>query len=263
MERSELQSPDRPGSAAVPAATGGRHAGIQTGMPPLRYRPIWNVQQKAIAMSACEPAGDMGGQTASGEVQCALLRHMLLNIGASTSRDGVPTICLPARHAVLSGTATRAAFVEICDGIAPERHATLLWEIAETPEDVGERTLFSMVATLKPFGRAVFLRSRLTEGEFDIPAAVGVHSIGIDLAETMAPESEIVLLLEKFADRAHRSGLRCHAHGLATSSLSLAAMSCGFDYLSGDAIAEAAPAPAPVRPFDAESLFLRTSVPRG
>jgi hypothetical protein len=225
--------------------------------PPLRYRPIWNVQQKAIGMSAVEPAGGIGALAASGEAQGALLRRVLRDTEPVANRDGIPTICLPAHHAVLSAPAPRAGFVEICDGVGPERRAALLWEIVEAPDDVSERTLFSMVATLKPFGRAVFLRSRLAESEFDIPAAVGVHSIGVDLAMTATAESEIVPLLEKFADRAHRSGLRCHAHGLATSSLSLAAMSCGFDYLSGDAIAEVGRAPATVRPFDAESLFLR------
>ena len=117
--------------------------------------------------------------------------------------------------------------------------------------------LFSMVSTLRPYGRAIFLRSRLAEADFGIPAAVGVHSIGIDIAAIAEPEAEIASRLEKFAENAHRSGLRCHVHGLSTSSLSLAAVSSGFDYLAGDAIAPCADAPWGVQPFDAESLFLR------
>ena len=123
--------------------------------------------------------------------------------------------------------------------------------------DISERMLFSMVSTLRPYGRAIFLRSRLAEADFGIPAAVGVHSIGIDIAAIAEPEAEIASRLEKFAENAHRSGLRCHVHGLSTSSLSLAAVSSGFDYLAGDAIAPCADAPWGVQPFDAESLFLR------
>ncbi len=182
---------------------------------------------------------------------------MLADIDRSTRREGAGAVCLPAHPAILSDAAARSTFVAACETIAPALRSTLLWEICGAPGDISERMLFSMVSTLRPYGRAIFLRSRLAEADFDIPAAVGVHSIGIDIGTIAEPEAEIASRLEKFAENAHRSGLRCHVHGLPSSSLSLAAVSSGFDYLAGDAIAACAAAPWGVRPFDAESLFLR------
>lgn len=258
-----MPDPYRPARPAAPAGAStpgsrGPVAGVAAPAAPLRYRPIWNVRQKAIGLYLCEADG--GGFDAASTAEstgCGLLRRMLADIDRTTRREGAGAVCIPAHPAILSDAASRGAFVAACETIAPALRGTLLWEISCAPGDISERMLFSMVSTLKPYGRAIFLRSRLAETDFGIPAAVGVHSIGIDLGAIAEPEAEIAVRLEKFADNAHRSGLRCHVHGLPTSSLSLAAVSSGFDYLAGDAIAACADAPWGVQPFDAESLFLR------
>jgi hypothetical protein len=235
-----------------------------TAEPRLSYRPIWNVQQKAMAIYLCElspaPAGPAEaaapGHATLGRADNRLLHRAIAGIERMPPRRNVGSLSIPVHHATLTNAACRNAFAAQCGAIAPALRALLVWEIVGTPPDAGERDLFSMVSTLKPYGRAIFLRSRLAKVDFDIPAAVGVHSIGIDLGETMESETRVAARLEKFAEKAHRAGLRSHVHGLTTSSMSLAAVSSGFHYLSGDAICASAEAPWGVLPFDAERLFL-------
>jgi hypothetical protein len=230
-----------------------------TGESRLSYRPIWNVQQKAMAIYLCELSPASGGPrepAATGRADCRLLRGAVADIERMKLRQSAGSVSIPVHHATLANAARRDAFAAQCDAIAPALRALLVWEIAGMPPDAGERDLFSMVSMLKPYGRAIFLRSRLAKADFDTPAAVGVHSIGVDLGETTESETRIAARLEKFAENAHRSGLRSHVHGLTTSSMSLAAVSSGFHYLSGDAICASAAAPWGVLPFDAERLFL-------
>lgn len=230
--------------------------------PRISYRPIWNVQQKAMAIYLCEPRPDpsAASEPATGR-DTRLLDRALADIDRMSRHQGdggpgVGSVSIPVHHATLTNAASRDQFAARCAAIAPALRALLVWEITGTPEDAGERDLFAMVSALKPYGRAIFLRRNLTGTDFDIPAAVGVHSIGADLGGATESETSIAARLDKFADAAHRAGLRSHVHGLTTSSLSLAAVSSGFHYLSGDAVCASTEAPWGVLPFDAERLFL-------
>lgn len=269
-------STDHPKLAPTPGRTEPRprsgppsHAAGDPPAPALRYRPIWNVQQKMMNLHLCEPAAPMAGHdpAAAGRADRHLLAQVLRDMQGGMEpagpERGAASVCLPVQHTTLTDPAARAAFLAACDSVPDGLRELLVWEIVGLPEDAGERSLFSMVSTLRPHGRAVFLRSRLDRAEFGIPAAVGVHSVGPDLAEAGAPESDAVRQLERFAECAHGAGLRCHAHGLATSSVTLAAFSCGFDYLAGTAICELRATPWQVRPFDAENLFLGRHLPGG
>lgn len=237
------------------AADGPEAAPPPTPGTPVSYRPIWNVQQKAIAIHLCEPGPGAAGRDAR------LLDHAVADIERMSRRQGeggpgVGSVSIPVHHATLTDAARRDEFAARCAAIAPALRALLVWEIIGTPENAGERDLFAMVSTLKPYGRAIFLRRDLAGTDFGIPAAVGVHSVGADLGAATDSEASIAARLDKFADAAHRAGLRSHVHGLTTSSLSLAAVSSGFHYLSGAAVCPSTELPWGVLPFDAERLFL-------
>lgn len=271
MKPSEAAGPDVPVNdreSDLPPPLSGAGLSGPTGLR-LSYRPIWNVQQKAMAIHLCEPSPvptRPNGPAAAARADCRLLRHAIADIDRLSRRQGggaagVGSLSIPVHHATLTNPARRGAFAAQCDGISSELRALLVWEIAGTPPAAGERELFSMVSTLRPYGRAIFLRSRLGTTDFDIPAAVGVHSIGIDLGGVTESETQIAAQLEKFAENAHRAGLRCHVHGLTTSSMCLAAVSSGFHYLSGDAVCASAETPwGGLQPFDAEQLFLHRHV---
>lgn len=236
--------------AAPPPAPGSR----------ISYRPIWNVQQKAVAIYLCEPGPATTAEPATRR-DARLLDRALADIQRMSrhqgdSGPGVGSVSIPVHHATLTNAASRDEFAARCATIAPASRALLVWEITGTPDEAGERDLFAMVSTLKPYGRAIFLRRALDGTDFDIPAAVGVHSVGTDLGGATGSEASIAARLDKFADAAHRAGLRSHVHGLTTSSLSLAAVSSGFHYLSGDAVCASTEVPWGVLPFDAERLFL-------
>jgi hypothetical protein len=238
--------------------------------PPLRYRPVWNVRQKVIGLYRCDrPVSPIGGAIEAGDPEAAgradgmVLTQVLADIGQFTAEHDIGSVCLPLHHATLTHAATRDAFVALCGAIPAALRGALVWEITDMPQDTCERSLFSIVSTIKPFARAIFVRSRLEESDFEIPAAVGVHSVGLDLGETAETETHILSLLGRFAETAHRAGLRCHVHGAATSSIALAAVSAGFDYLAGDAISGTVAAPGDIRPFDTENLFLNKQAGAG
>jgi hypothetical protein len=226
---------------------------------PLRYQPIWNVQQKAISIYFGESAAptDLGADGDPERLGCAdreLLRHALVDIAAAARHRDVGSVCVPLHYATLANAGPRGALLALCDTIPADLRVLLVWEIVAPPETIWENTLFPLVSTIKPYGRAIFMRHALDQTDFDVPAAVGVHSVGIDLRDVVDSETRCVGQLQQFAKRAHALGLRCHIHGLTTSSMSLTAIGAGFDYVAGPAICGSTEAPWGVLPYDAESL---------
>jgi hypothetical protein len=227
---------------------------------PLRYQPIWNVQQKAISIYFGEPAaaaevGAGANPERLGRADRELLRHVLVDIDAAARHRDVGSVCVPVHYATLANAGSRGELLALCDTIPADLRVLLVWEIVGLPEAIWENALFPLVSTIKPYARAIFMRHALDQTDFDVPAAVGVHSVGIDLRDVVDSETDCVGRLEQFAKRAHALGLRCHIHGLVTSSMSLTAIGAGFDYVAGPAISGSIEAPWGVLPYDAESLI--------
>lgn len=228
----------------------------------LGYQPIWNVQQKAISIYFGEPIPAEDGASAVdpehvGRTDCQVLSRVLADIATATERQDMGSVCVPIHGATLANAGPRGELVALCDTIPAELRAQLVWEIVGLPDGIWENALFSVVSTIKPYGRAIFMRRALDQMEFDVPAAVGVHSVGIDLRDVVGSETDCAGRLKAFAESAHALGLRCHVHGLATSSMSLTAIGAGFDYVAGPAIFAGTEVPWGVLPYDTESLFQR------
>lgn len=243
----------------------------ETGAAVLRYQPIWSVHQRSVGTYLCEltagdgdavapePAGDAAPALLA-RLDRLILRQALDAVAAGTAAGMSGALCVPVHYPALADAGPRREFAGLCGGIAPEAQALLVWEMVGVPEGTLENPLFAMASVVRPHGRSLFMRGPLDTGSFDIAAAIGIHSIGVDLRRVEEPETRLLQPLSKFAERAHGVGLRCHAHGLATSSLGLAAIAAGFDYVSGAAISESTETPWGVLPYDAESLFLHKYV---
>jgi len=230
--------------------------------PSLAYQPIWNVRQKAISIYLGEPAPLHAGANATdpediGRADRQVLSRVLADIATAAKRQDMGSVCVPIHGATLANAGPRAELVALCATIPAELRSQLIWEIVGLPAGIWENALFSVVSTIKPYGRAIFMRRALDQTEFDVPAAVGVHSVGVDLRDVVGSETDRAGRMKVFAENAHALGLRCHVHGLATSSMSLTAIGAGFDYVAGPAISAGTKAPWGVLPYDAECLFRR------
>ena len=250
---------DMPRTSQAPAGDAAASARLV-----LRYQPIWNVQQRAIGIHCAEPVPAAGQHWADGrgcgEIDRQILCQVLADAGG---RHDVGSICLPVQFAGLATASPRNALLGACEAIPAGLRDLLVWEITGLPETVGETQLFSVVSAIQPYGRAIFLQRELEQAEFDVLAAIGIHSVGTDLRRAAGSETLCAGRLERFAERAHTLGLRCHVHGLASRSLSLTAIGAGFDYLAGPAIAGTVDMPWAVIPYDVESLLLRNVISAG
>lgn len=236
-----------------------------------RYWPIWSFQQKALGIYFCQMmvkhgSDSMPAETALlrepdltllGQLDRTVLRRAVVDLEAAAQMQMASAVCVPVHFSALASAATRREFMSFCNSISPKIRSMLVWEIVDVPAGLWENSIFSIVSMLKPFSRAIFIRRAIDESDFGVLGAVGLHSVGLDLRCLANTETQILPLLNRFADRAHRSGLRCHVHGLTTSSLCLLAISAGFDYVSGPEVCESTETPWGILPFDAERLFLR------
>ncbi len=243
----------------------------EPGAPVLRFQPIWSVHQKAVGTYLCEMIASGGEPIAArlpgdaepsllGRLDRLVLRRALTAIDAAAGSEVSGAVCIPVHYRALADAGLRQEFAALCNSIAPEARSLLVWEMVGVPDGTLENPLFSMASIVKPHGRSLFIRCDLDSSAFEISAAIGIHSIGVDLHGTDQSETSMLQLLSRFAEQAHGVGLRCHAHGLGTSSLGLAAIANGFDYVSGTAISDHTEMPWGILPYDAESLFLHKFV---
>lgn len=235
-----------------------------------RYWPLWSFQQKALGIYSCQMMIQHGADSVPaesalphepdlallGQLDRAVLRRAVLDLETAAQMQMASAVCVPVHFNALASASPRRAFISLCNSISPKIRPMLIWEIVDVPVGLWENSIFPIVSMLRPFGRAIFIRRAIDELDFEVLGAVGLHSVGLDLRCPAGSEAQLLPLLNRFAERAHRAGLRCHVHGLTTSSLCLLAISAGFDYVSGPGVCESTEIPWGILPFDAEKLFL-------
>jgi hypothetical protein len=75
------------------------------------------------------------------------------------------------------------------------------------------------------------------------------------LWRTKLSQATLIEKLPQFAERANRQGLRTYVHGLSSTAMATAAITAGFDYVDGDAVATIADTPSDAYPFTVENLY--------
>lgn len=244
------------------------------------YLPIWHVSKQTIGAHLCQLSLEHKSKQISylsilkddidielaNMIDKILCRKANEDLKESALEDGMNIISVPVHYSTLAKLGSQREFQMLCRHIPRELRGLWLWEIVKAPIDSWRSHLPPAVATVKPFGRMIFVRVDLFRTDFsDVMRnlrhlrSAGVHAVGLDLNDLSAPESVLIELLERFSDGTREHGLKCYAHGLTSMSLITAAVCAGYDHLSGQAIAEPVDSLQGIQPTPVQTMYLKRS----
>jgi hypothetical protein len=138
----------------------------------------------------------------------------------------------------------RQAYLANCTNLADACRSHIVWEICAKTSGLLDTQLLPAVSTLRPYGRSIIVCGDLPPACFRQMAAMGVHAMGLNLAEVAGGEREAMRKLELLAAHASTHRMRAIAHDCHKVSVTAAAICAGMEYLDGDAIAPLVSDPA-------------------
>ena len=234
-----------------------------------RYQPLWHVPHQLINAYECRVGLKCGSRVLYGDallppdaepavvgaLDRLVLRKAVEDVHTLVEERRRNVVVVPVHHGTLTGGTVRREYLAVCNAIASDLRPYIVFEIVDPIIGFIASHIPPAVSLLRPFSRAVLLRLNLDHPRFEDFLNVGLHSIGVDVADSTLPETELIRKLELFRARADRFGLRCHVHGTKSVSLTTASVCAGFEYVAGDAVAGTIDRPGGVHSYDIERFY--------
>ena len=210
------------------------------------YRPMWDAVRGVISRYVCCPR--LGGNIdheilppqwlpqLAPELDLRLLADVqttLRELHANRFRFAAYSL---VHFETLASTRHRLRYAEACKRLEAEMQRYFCLEMVGVPIGVPSARLFEIAAACRSQCQSLSLRTDLRFGGFDAVRDAGIRAVGIDLARDPRPESQLMLDLSLFAERAEKHGLVTYAHGVRSRSLALAAVTAGFAFLDGEPV---------------------------
>ncbi|OHC76183.1 MAG: hypothetical protein A3G18_00730 [Rhodospirillales bacterium RIFCSPLOWO2_12_FULL_58_28] len=238
----------------IPAAAPPPASRMVLADPEFRYYPLWDVRGNDVFCYLCEPLWDVGGGEFLSEdslpglftdplrilaLDLEALRKAVAQIEDAISRYGVMQILAPVHFQTLADAGNGKSYINLCKKLVWSVLDYVFFEIVKPPALLDRTAVEEAVSLVKPYGGGVMLRVEPGFDGFDMVPADAVLSLGMDFRGGGRDEREVMAELKRFAGKASECGVRSHAHGLETITLSAAAVSAGFDYVGSEDLAQA------------------------
>lgn len=234
------------------------------------FVPMWNVKHSAITTFTCVPVAlDLdGGLTAKGEdIRAEANTELLFNLDllcvekVSQEHRRLLKIRRPAilsiqvHFSTLANKAQREILVERAKQMPAGAHNRTIFEVLSLPEGIPDSRLSELIWPLKPISRSIIGCFSLHRRHFLGYHAAGLHAVGYDLSIELGSEKSINREMDQFVASANKMSLKTYVHGIRSSSLNMAAISSGFDYLDGQSLAAATDEVSGVTPLSLYDLY--------
>ncbi len=238
-----------------------------------RFLPIWRVPGHMLTgylvqvyqldskgtVLATDPLGGEPGSAPDPDhinrLDLPMLAQAIVSLEDMEQSGRRAVVFLPVHYQTLARPRFRRLFLEMLSRLTETTRRLLVMELVDLPTDLAVSRLDDLVRQLRPFCRAVVARVPLGRRDFRPWRSLGLHAVGADVRAFAGPEADLMKSMDGLLDAAAPFGFKTYAHGLTTRSLTVAAITSGFEYIAGPAIAPPVPAPGGVRDFQARDLY--------
>lgn len=234
-----------------------------------QFMPAWHVTKRVVSTYWFELIVRENGEVlpddavlpADGDPAslATIDRVMLLTVLNAMQKSHVSRkrsiVCIPVHHTTLNATGRMQAYLSVCRRIPNELRRYIVWELVGPQGGAWHSQLFTVVAALRPYGRAVLLRDSLDNPMFSTLKGLGVFGVGVDLSGAGQREGTMLRKLDKFIEKANEIGLRTYIRHCPSLSAASYAVGAGVDYLDGHVIAAPVDQPMGIRPFGVHQLY--------
>jgi hypothetical protein len=229
-----------------------------------KFIPLWDAQKEAITTSYCVSTVDQGaaeGLGVAGRVRFEIaltvsrLRRATSVLAAHFASGDRFLVAIPVTYDVLSSPVGRMEVFTVCRSLAAELRPYLIFEISELPLGVPQSRLTELVASLKPFCRAVTTQLPARIPNCGAYLGAGLHAIGLSLREVETGGGEMSSEIFKLCVAAKRQRVRSYALDVPNLELLRSAYAQGINLMSSPLIGVAQDLPAPLRRLSASDLL--------
>ncbi len=238
----------------------------------LNFHPVWHVRNKLITGYRCAlsmmgrdmSAGDAvktlnseNGAVTRAKIDAMIYSNAVSGIQGLLQSGQKALLIVPVHFSTIDQMRFIVPLLEAGAGLPAEAQNLIVFEILDIPSNTSHFRLREPTAYLRTRSRALIARIGFDFTSLDAFRELNFHGISLDIADYPWSESRLLPFFEAFTLAAQKQKLHPFAHGIKTTSLSVAAISAGFSYIGGSSVAAPLSAPATVHSFAVESLYFR------
>ncbi len=232
----------------------------------LRFSPLWRAINRNLVGQVAEPtvetqAGpsrylpELEESEQRAELDLPVLAASVERIKELIATQSPYLVNVPVGWQMLERKTPRTKYQQFLAGLPKDVRRFLVLALVGAPDEILPARIDDRVRELRPYCRAVTCGVGLGCRSFEHFRTPSVHAVGIDLGREPEDERYIIRAMDKFMDAAQPLQLRTYVYGVPTTSLLIAALASGFDYLSGSAIVDSEDRPRGIREFTIPDIF--------
>lgn len=238
-----------------------------------RYAPVWDVPNQVFSILITEAFRKIGGKWRRGFEAMPEARHddrlmlkfCLSLLGRVTEQvralhaAGRPGfVTAPVHFDALATNSRLTRYMRVLRDIDPELRQRMCMVLAGVPVGVNAMKLQSIIETLRPTVRAVFLRIGLNDPRWVLRLNTRVDAVSIHVVDDPEREPEMINYIGRFAEACRVREISPCVLGLNTTSLVLSAAAAGVRFVGGDRIAPPKTSPVGARAFSWLDFYTRS-----
>lgn len=238
----------------------------------LSFHPVWHVRNKLITGYRCalSRAGkDLSARDAAAvlnshdtvitkaKIDAAVYSNAVAGIQSLLQAGQKALLIVPLHFSSIDHMRFIGPLLEASAGLPADAQSLIVFELLEIPQNTSHFRLREPMAYLRTRSRALLARIGFDFTSLDAFRELNFHGISLDMADYPWIESRLLPFFDAFTAAAQKQKLHPFVHGIQTASLAVAAISSGFNYIGGPAVAAPLSAPETVHSFAVESLYMR------
>lgn len=230
----------------------------------MSFTPVWNVRKDLVtayvpnfidARLQNGPDDEASGDICSAQNDAAVLVRVK-QVLRQTIESGLGALMiLPVHFWTLENQGLRGAYLEALSNVPAPHRQFLLFEVRQIPADASRFRLGEALRYLRGRCRNALARVPITESGLSRYKTAGFF--GLTVEQPQGGDQRVSKVLDKLAGAAEAAHLHLHMTGLSRRALLLPAITAGFEYLSGPAVAPIIPSPAGLQDLEIERIYRR------
>ncbi len=218
--------------------------------------PVWRAKNQTLVghvVSAGHPKDTKAIPEDS--LDLAGLSRAQADVDAAVQANGPHLVLVTLHWNTLDRLKTRSRYLERASQLSEQGRRYLVIAIRDVPEDLMSARIEERLREIRRFCRSISCLVDLKRRDFEQLRGLEFLAIGAEIAPNEMSEQEIIASMNGFLDAQAPLGTKSFVDGLRSKSLVIAALTAGFDYLSGSAIVDASGAAPGTRAFSIADLY--------
>jgi len=217
------------------------------------YRPVWQVERQVVSTYFCLPAMPVvGGRFRTGHgvlspdaPPLALARldeTTLMHAAHEMERNIIEglqhVLAVPVHFETFAGQKPRRRFLSTALRLDKDLRQRILFEIVGLPAGAPSGRIMEVAQMARPACRAVLMRLSPEFKDLGALSGSSLGSAGLDAGAIAETDEQVLRTVTRFREEASKAKLNTYLHAAHRPELAQAAITAGFQFVDGDAVAD-------------------------